>query len=68
MKKDHLVGLDIGSHSIKIAEIEHGKSGRTLKNLGIIDIDPEFMEDGAIKDAQAVADLIKTLLKQNKVV
>jgi type IV pilus assembly protein PilM len=66
-KKDHLVGLDIGSHAIKIAEIEHGKSGRTLKSLGIIDIDPEFMEDGAIKDTQAVADLIKMLLKQNKV-
>jgi type IV pilus assembly protein PilM len=66
-KKDHLVGLDIGSHAIKIAEIEHGKSGRTLKNLGIVEIDPEFMEDGAVKDTQAVAGLIKNLLKQNKV-
>ncbi len=66
-KKDHLVGLDIGSHSIKIAEIEHGKSGRVLKNLGIVEIDPDFMEDGTIKDTEAVADLIKKLLKKHKV-
>jgi len=66
-KKDHLVGLDIGSHSIKVAEIEQGKSGRALKNLGVVEIDPEFIEDGAIKDTQAVADLIKKLFKQLKV-
>ena len=66
-KKDHLVGLDIGSQSIKIAEIEHGKSGRVLKNLGIVEIDPEFMEEGAIQDVQAVADLIKNLFKRLKI-
>ena len=66
-KKNHLVGLDIGSHAIKIAEVEHGKSGRTLKNLGIVNINPEFLEDGAIKDTQAVADLIKKLLKKHRV-
>jgi len=66
-KKDHLVGLDIGSQSIKIAEIEHGKSGRVLKNFGIMDISPDLMEDGVIKDAQGVAELIKKLLKRHKV-
>ena len=66
-KKNHLVGLDIGSNAIKIAEIEHGKSGRTLKNLGIVNISPEFLEDGAIKDTQAVADLIKKLFKKHRV-
>jgi type IV pilus assembly protein PilM len=66
-KKDHLVGLDIGSHSIKIAEVEHGKSGRTLKNLGICEISPDFMEDGVIRDAEAVANLIKKLFKQLKI-
>ena len=66
-KKDHLVGLDIGSQSIKIAEIEHGKSGRILKNLGIVEISPDLMEDEAIKDIQGVVDLIKKLFKQLKI-
>ena len=66
-KKDHLVGLDIGSQSIKIAEIEHGKSGRILKNLGIVEIDPDLMEEDSIKDLQGVADLVKRLFKQLKI-
>lgn len=37
-KKDNLVGLDIGSRSIKAAEIVETKRGSTLKNLGSIDI------------------------------
>ena len=66
-KKDHLVGLDIGSQSIKLAEIEHGKSGLVLKSLGIEEIPPDLMEDGAIKDVPGVAELVKKLFKRLKV-
>jgi type IV pilus assembly protein PilM len=66
-KKDHLVGLDIGSQSIKIAEIEHGKSGRILKNLGIVEISPDLMEDDTIKDIQGISNLIKKLFKRLKI-
>jgi type IV pilus assembly protein PilM len=62
-KKDHLVGLDIGSRSLKAAEVEETKRGRTLKRFGHTDIPPGAIEDGTINDPEAVAESIRQLLK-----
>jgi type IV pilus assembly protein PilM len=62
-KKDRLIGLDIGSRSIKAAEISETKRGRTLERFGIIDIAPGLIEDGAINDAENVSDTIRQLFK-----
>jgi type IV pilus assembly protein PilM len=62
-KKDHLVGLDIGSRSLKAAEIEETKRGRNLKHFGITEIPAGAIEDGTINDPEAVADSIRQLLK-----
>ena len=45
-KKDRLIGLDIGSRSIKAAQIAETKKGTTLERFGIIDIPPGLIEDG----------------------
>ena len=47
-KKDKLVGLDIGSRSIKVAEIVETKRGLTLKHFGIVDIAHGAIEEGAM--------------------
>ena len=62
-KKDHLVGLDIGSNSVKIAEIVPSKSGLTLKNFGIAHLNADCIEEGAIKDPEAVTEIIRQLKK-----
>ena len=62
-KKDHLVGLDIGSRSLKAAEIEETKRGRNLKHFGITEIPAGAIEDGTINDPEAVAGSIRQLLK-----
>jgi type IV pilus assembly protein PilM len=62
-KKDQLIGLDIGSRSIKAAVISETKKGNTLERFGIIDIAPGLIEDGAIKDAEQVSDAIRQLFK-----
>lgn len=62
-KKDRLIGLDIGSRSIKAAEIADSKKGKSLERFGIIDIQPGLIEDGAIKDAEQVAETIRQLFK-----
>lgn len=62
-KKDHLVGLDIGSQSIKVAEIKISKNARTLKKFGMTELAPGLIEEGAINDPQAVADAIRQLFK-----
>ena len=62
-KKDHLVGLDIGSRTIKVAEIIETKKGHSLRKIGMTDISPGLIEDGAINDPEAVAEAIRQLFK-----
>ena len=62
-KKDTLVGLDIGSRSLKAAEISESKRGRELKRFGITDIPHGAIEDGTINDPEAVAESIRQLFK-----
>jgi len=61
--KTRLVGLDIGSKSIKAAEIIEGKKGFTLSKFGMVDIGPGLIEEGAIKDPEATADILRNLFK-----
>lgn len=62
-RKDHLVGLDIGSQSIKLAEIKTSKGGRGLKKFGMTELPAGLIEEGTINDPQLVADTIRQLFK-----
>ena len=62
-KKDNLVGLDIGSRSLKAAEILESKRGRELKRFGITEIPHGAIEDGAINDPESLAESIRQLFK-----
>ncbi|MBN1930332.1 MAG: type IV pilus assembly protein PilM [Desulfobacterales bacterium] len=62
-EKDHLVGLDIGSRTIKAIEVLETKNGRVLNKFGTIDIEPGLIEEGAINHPEEVADSIKELFK-----
>lgn len=66
-KKNQLIGLDIGSHAIKLVEIDDGKKGITLKNFGIIGLPREAIVDGAIKEIEIVSAAIKSLYKNLKI-
>lgn len=66
-KKNHLVGLDIGSRTIKAAELTETKQGMRLENFGMIDIAPGLIEDGVIKDPETVADAIRQLMKDQDI-
>lgn len=62
-KKDNLIGLDIGSRSIKAAEIGESKRGRELKRFGITEIPHGAIEDGTINDPETLAESIRQLFK-----
>ena len=62
-KKLQLIGLDIGSHSIKLVEIDHGKKGRILKNFGVIGLPPDSIVEGSIKEREIVSSAITSLYK-----
>lgn len=66
-RKDSLVGLDIGSRSVKVAEITETKNGRKLRRFGMADIPPGAIEDGAISDPETVAQVIRQLFKSANV-
>ena len=66
VKKNQLVGLDIGSHAIKMVEIEYGKKGLSLKNFGTIGIPREAIVEGYVKDKEAVSLAIKKLARNLK--
>jgi len=65
-KKEHLVGLDIGSRTIKAAEIVITNRGHRLKKFGVIDIEADVIQEGEIKDPEAVAVSIRKLFKEAK--
>src|SRR5262245_9342508 len=63
-KKQSLVGLDIGSHAVKVAELESQPSkGHRLVNWGISAPLAEAIVDGEIMDRQLVIDAISNLLE-----
>jgi len=66
LKKNRLVGLDIGSRTLKLAEIIDTKAGSTLKNFSTINIEPGLIEEGSVRDPEAVSGYIRELFKLNK--
>ncbi len=66
-----IVGIDIGSHAVKICEVRRsGKSSYELISLGTAAISPGAVDDGALQDAEdvaaAIAELISNLKIKNK--
>ena len=66
-KKDHLIGLDIGSRTIKLGEVALTQKGRILQKFGMADIAPGLIEEGRIKEPEVLADTIKGLVKELKI-
>lgn len=65
--KKPALGLDIGSSTIKVAELKETKKGYQLVNFGMVSIPPEAIVDGAVMNAGAIVDAIRTLLSEKKI-
>lgn len=63
-KKTDMVGLDIGSNSVKIIQLASSKKGWKLVNLGMTQLPPEAIVDGAIIDSMTVISAVKELVAQ----
>jgi type IV pilus assembly protein PilM len=68
-KKEKLVvGIDIGSHAVKICEMQKsGKDGYELLSFGSTPISPGAVEDGVLQDAEDVAAAITELFNNLKI-
>ncbi len=59
-----LIGLDIGSHSIKGIQVE-AKRGIELKAIGVVPTPPGAVQSGVIVEQEAVAAAIRKLVEEN---
>jgi len=66
-KKKGILGLDIGSSSIKLAELKEGKSGYKLVNLGETFLPPTAIVNKSIVDPESVIEAISMLIDDLKV-
>ena len=66
-KKNHLIGLDIGSITIKLGEVTQTKKDRILQKFGMADVPRGAIVEGLVKEPALVADAIKGLVKDLKV-
>ncbi len=66
-KKKNVIGLDIGSSSIKLVELTEGKNGFKLQNLALSSLPTEAIVDGALMDSVTIADTIRDLITTSKI-
>ncbi len=63
-KKSQLVGVDLGSYSVKVAEIDSGKNGNILRNFGVALLPPESIAEGQIQSKDVLSNTIRRLFEQ----
>jgi type IV pilus assembly protein PilM len=66
-KAKPLVGLDIGSSSVKAVELKKKGAGYELVNLGMETLGQDTVVDGAIMDALSVSQAIEKIFTDNKI-
>ncbi len=66
-KKKDVVGIDIGSSSVKLVKLREAKGGYQLETLGMSLLPVEAIVDNAIMDSQSIIDVVKNLVESLKV-
>jgi type IV pilus assembly protein PilM len=66
-KKSELIGLDIGSHSIKLVDLAGGKGGYRLRRFAMAPLPADVIVDGAVMDSGSIIEVVRDLIAKNKV-
>jgi type IV pilus assembly protein PilM len=62
-KKGNLVGLDIGSHSVKVVQLRSRDTGPELLNFGLAPLRSEIFSEGKATRPEAVASVVQGLMR-----
>jgi len=62
MKKE-IIGIDIGSSSVKLVQLKEQKGAFTLQNVGILPLPLEAIVDNTLMDSSSIVEAIKKLFK-----
>ena len=63
----NLVGVDIGSSSIKVCELKEGRKGRTLCKVAYAPLPPQTIVDGHVMNTSVVTETLTRLFAENKI-
>lgn len=61
------LGIDIGSHSVKVAEVTASRHGLQLRNFGMALVPRKAIVEGVVKERAQLADIMTTLLNNLKI-
>jgi type IV pilus assembly protein PilM len=67
MGKKSLVGLDIGSSSVKAVELNRKSNALQLVNLGFENLQPDTIVDGQIMELNNVANVITSIFTEHQI-
>src|SRR5207244_12969502 len=62
-----IVGLDVGSSSIKAVELKRGRGGIEVAHLGLEPLAPDIVVDSMIVDSSTVSTAISKLFTDNEI-
>ncbi len=63
----NLIGVDIGTTSIKVCQIKHGRKGLELSRFGYEPLASQVVVDGQVMDAKVVTELLQKIFKESKI-
>jgi type IV pilus assembly protein PilM len=62
-KAKDLVGVDIGSSSIKLVELKQSRDSYVLKNVGMLTLPPEAIVDNTLMDTSSIVEVLRDLVR-----
>jgi len=65
--KNNLVGLDIGSSSVKAVELQRKGGGLHLVSMGYENLQTDTIVDGQIMELNNVSDVISSIFSEHKI-
>lgn len=66
-KSGNLVGLDIGSNSIKVVELSEGKTGYSIKSIGYKELPRDVISEGSIIDMAEIVNSLNEIFKERNI-
>ncbi len=60
-------GLDVGSSAVKLVQLEEGSKGLALETFAMVELPPDAIGEGMIKDPPVVVDAIKEVVGKARV-
>jgi len=63
MKNREIVGIDIGSSSVKLVQLSEQKGTYSLKNAGILPLPSDAIVDNSLMDTTSIVETIRDLIK-----